>query len=372
MFRPSLKSIWTMIILAVVSYGLYLWAEHSRIHVKREYFDAKMEASQLMSRSIGTLRDYWLQKALRIDEINDPNLTALIGPQHSLITTQNAHLEDRITGLNPNVAAMAVALLEQAGLHEGDDVAVAVTGSNPGLNIAFYSAMKVLKLQPVIITAVGSASWGATNPNFTWLDMERILYEKDIIPFRSVAASLGGGNDIGMRLSERGRQLITKNIQDNSVPLIQESSLRTSIDRWMEVYHQHKPSSGFRTFINIGEGVASLGHEKNGDLIPNGYNPRIPPKNYPARGLMHQFSEQGVSLLNIYDISTLAKQFELPSAPVPTPPVGEGDLFWTLRYDPTVNWIALGVLVVVIIALIRLDADLFRLKEKGVDPDTLM
>jgi hypothetical protein len=115
-----------------------------------------------------------------------------------------------------------------------------------------------------------------------------------------------------------------------------------------------------------------LGHEKNGALIPNGFSQRIPPKNYPARGLMHLFSEQGMSILNIYDISALAQQHNLPSAPVPTPPIGEGDLFWTLRYNPTVNWIALAIVVVVLIALVRLDADLFRLKEKGVDPDTLM
>ncbi|KPL07200.1 hypothetical protein AMJ86_05310 [bacterium SM23_57] len=371
MFRPSLKSIWTLIILAIVSYGLYFWAEHSRTQVQAEYYDAKMEASQLMARAIGFLRDYRLQEGVRVDAVNDPNLTALIGPQHSLITTDDGHLEDRITGLNPNVAAMAVVLLQEAKLKEGDKVALAVTGSNPGVNLAFYAAMTVLKLQPVIISSVGSASWGATDPDFTWLDMEKFLYDRGIFPFRSVGASLGGGKDIGMRLSQKGRKMLIDNIKESGVELIHGSSLPASIDTWYGWYEVHN-TPDYKTFINIGENVASLGHSQNGNLIPNGYNPRIPPKNYPARGLVHRFSDQGKSVLNVHDISELAIRYDLPIAPVPTPPVGEGNIFYTIRYDLTVTWIAVGILFVILIALIWLDADLFRMKEKGVDPDTLM
>jgi poly-gamma-glutamate system protein len=372
MFRPSLKSVWTLIILAILSYGLYLWAEHSRTRVQRQYFETKMQASQLMARAVGMLRDYRLQKGVRVDEVNDPNLTALIGPQHSLITTDDGHLQDRITCLNPNMAAMAVALLMEAKLKDGDHVAVALTGSNPGVNIAVYSAIKVLNLQPVIVSSAGSASWGATNPNFTWLDMEKVLYERGVFPFRSVAASLGGGDDLGRRLSQRGRQILVDNIDSNDVELILETTLRASIDTWMGIYEEHQSNPGYKTFINIGEGVASLGHAANGNLIPDGYNPRIPPKNYPARGLMHRFSDEKCSVVNIYDIRELAERYHLPQAPVPTPPVGEGDIFWTIEYDLTVTWVAIAILAVVLFVLIRLDADLFKMKEKGVDPDTLM
>lgn len=372
MFRPSLKSIWTLIILAVVSYGLYLWAEHSRKLVRQADYEVKIEASHLMARAIGILRDTRLQRGVRIDEINDPNLTALIGPQHSLITTDDGHLEDRITGLNPNIAAMMVSLMKEAGLEAGDAVAVAVTGSNPGVNIACYAAMNVLDLKPAVISSVGSVSWGATNTNFTWMDMESILYERGVFPFRSVAASLGGGNDNGMRLSQRGREILQDNINDNGVTLIEEATLRESIHTWMGLYGTYEPPGGYRTFINIGEGVASLGHPQNGNLIPDGYNPRIPAKNYPARGVMHRFSEMGHSVINIYNISALADRYYLPRAPVPTPPVGEGNIFATIRYNLTVTWIAVVILAVVLVVLVRLDADLFRMKEKGVDPDTLM
>jgi len=372
MYRPSLKSTWTLIILAVVSYGLYMWAEHSRVLVQREYFSEKLEASQLMARAIGILRDYRLQRGARIDEINDPNLTALIGQQNSLITTGSGLLEDRITSLNPNIAGMAVALLKEAGLKEGDAVAMAVTGSNPGANLAFYAALTVLKLKPVIITSVGSASWGANDPGFTWLDMERVLYDRGVYPFHSIAASLGGGNDMGMRLSERGRQQITEDVARNGLVLISEANLRSSIDTWAKLFQEHDPNFRYTTYVNIGEGEASLGDPRNGKLIPDGYSIRIPPHNYPAEGLIHRFSVQGCSILNIHDISALAERFNLPHAPIPTPTVGEGGIFHALRYDRTVTTAAVAILFVILIALILLDARLFRMRDEGVDPDTLM
>jgi hypothetical protein len=156
------------------------------------------------------------------------------------------------------------------------------------------------------------------------------------------------------------------------VEYIHEPNLRSSIDAWEAIYHRQLPDSKYKTFINIGEGEASLGHPKNGDLIPSGFNPRIPPKNYPAHGLMFRFSENGSSILNIYSIPVLAERYDLPSAPIPTPPVGEGDLFYAMQYDETVTVVAVVIVFVLVITLIVFDARLFRMKDEGVDPDTLM
>jgi hypothetical protein len=175
-----------------------------------------------------------------------------------------------------------------------------------------------------------------------------------------------------MRMSERGREMVAQDIANNGVTFIHESNLRSSINTWASIYLNNLPGSKYKTFINIGEGEASLGHPKNGDLIPNGFNPRLPPKNYPAHGLMFRFSENGSSILNVYDIAYLAEQYELPAAPIPTPAVGEGDLFYAMEYDETVTIAAVVIVFVLVITLIVLDARLFRMKDEGVDPDTLM
>ena len=66
-----------------------------------------------------------------------------------------------------------------------------MTGSMPGANIAVLTACKSLGLYPVTISSVGASQWGANQIDFTWLDMEKILFDREIIPSQSVAASIG-------------------------------------------------------------------------------------------------------------------------------------------------------------------------------------
>src|SRR5210317_1920655 len=99
-------------------------------------------------------------------------------------------------------------MLKEVRLKENDVVAVAFTGSFPGLNIAVLAALQTLNLYPLIITSIGASNWGANDPYFTWLDMERELYNAQIFKYRSIAASIGGGLDRGRGLSPEGRKLI--------------------------------------------------------------------------------------------------------------------------------------------------------------------
>ena len=95
-------------------------------------------------------------------------------------------------------------LFEEIGLQDGDSIAVSMTGSLPGANIAMLSACKSMGLNPVILSSVGSSSWGANKENLTWAHMEEHLYEKKLIDFQSLAISIGGENDLGENISDEG------------------------------------------------------------------------------------------------------------------------------------------------------------------------
>jgi hypothetical protein len=87
-YRPSLRSIWTLIILAILLYSLYAWCENS--HVKRQmpYFREKMEAANLMDRALRTFVGASTDKSVNADSeaFRDSRLDAVIGQQYSLIT----------------------------------------------------------------------------------------------------------------------------------------------------------------------------------------------------------------------------------------------------------------------------------------------
>jgi len=184
-----------LVFLALLALLLFFLAEKSQTPKKSDYYSEKIQAAQLAKKAQEIIKQEINRRGLVIDVRNDPNLTGIIGPQYSLITTDRSNIRDKLIATNPNLAADLVALLHRAEVLPGDPVAVMFTGSFPGANIAVLAACKVLDAKPVIITSVGSSSYGANYEDFTWLDMEDILIKAGLWDFKSSAASLRGGDD---------------------------------------------------------------------------------------------------------------------------------------------------------------------------------
>ncbi len=127
-----------------------------------------------------------LRKNLPIDPESDPAQTGLIGELLSPLTTNPGHLPAKQTSANPNFSAVIIHLLKRAGVKEGDKVAVGFSGSFPALNICVLAAIDTLKADPIVISSAGSSQWGANHPDFMWPDMEKLLHEKHVFPYRSV------------------------------------------------------------------------------------------------------------------------------------------------------------------------------------------
>ncbi len=56
-----------------------------------------------------------MENGVFIDVINDPNQTALIGQEYTLVTTDRGYIEAKLSTTNPNFAAVIVQLLKDAG-----------------------------------------------------------------------------------------------------------------------------------------------------------------------------------------------------------------------------------------------------------------
>jgi len=321
-----------LIALAVLGLALHSAAESTRQWKPQAHLQEKLAAATRTLRCFETVRDARLG-AMAVDPENDPEGTGLIGQEHTLTTTDRGVLEAKLTSVNPNFAAVFVDYYHQAGLEPGDAVALALTGSFPALNIAALAAAEEMKLKPVAITSVGASMWGANDPSFGWLDMERLLRERRLLNVRSVAASLGGSNDRGRGLSPKGRSLLREAIVRNEVELISEPTLEQSISRRLEIYRKEAGPGGIRAFVNVGGGSASVGNQQGGDLIAPGVSRKIPVYNWAQRGVLHHLSRSGVPIVHILKIEQIAREHGLPYAPERIPPVGEGDIFYREAYD---------------------------------------
>jgi len=360
------------LILATVCCALYVWCENSHVKQRLPYYDEKMAAALLMDRALRVYQDEVLEKGVSSDYYMDPRLDAIIGQQFSPITTEYGTFESKVIGADPNFAAVAVDLLTRAGVKRGDWVAVAFTGSYPGLNTAVLCACEVLGVTPVTITAVSASWWGASDPDFTWLDMEALLNRNGLVHSKPVAASYGGINDAAVGLSRLGRDLMEAAITRTGLAFIHEDNVPAAVDRWHSIYANEAEGHRYEAYVNIGSGVASLGHSENARLIRSGLSVRLPLQNYPARGVVHRFNAQGVPVVNMSDVASLQRQYGLSGAKVPLPTVGEGKAYLTDRYDLRIAGVSAALAIIIILALVQLDARLFRLRETGVDPDTLM
>ncbi|MFH0765792.1 MAG: poly-gamma-glutamate system protein [Calditrichota bacterium] len=360
--------------MTIVFLALYYWAENSVVKVRPGDYQDKMVAAQIMRHSLETLEKYRLPAVDRVQtgDVIDPLVYTMLGEKDSPITTDEGRIEDKITVLNPNFAAAVVDLLHKAHINQGDTIAVLATGSMPGANLAVYSAAKALALHPIIITSVSSSWWGANQPDFTWLDMEKVLLDQGEFDFRSIAASAGGSDDHGgLRLSALGRQMITEAIQRNDVVHIEQGSLSANIRGRIELFERQTALINYKVVVNIGGGVAALGHRENFNLIPSGYNSQLPPQNYPGRGVIHAFAEAGVPVIHIANVANIAQNYNLPVAQLPVPREGVGLVFERKKYNLTSAVIALALMFLILALVKWFDRQHYRWREEKVDKNTI-
>jgi len=350
--RPSPALLVLMTLIAILALGV---VERSKLSVRQRYYRQKVDAANLAVAAREAIKEVRQERGLAIDIENDPNETGLIGEQFSLITTDRSNIDTKLLAADPNFAAVMVDMLKGAGLGEGDKLAVGITGSFPSLNIALYAAMHVLRLEPIIITSVGASMWGANVPSLTWLDMEEALREKGIFPFRSVAASLGGGSDRGRGLSPRGRELIQENIAAHGIELIGETLLSKSIARRMEIYDREAGKGEIRAYINIGGGASVLGSTEVGLLVPTGLSRQLPEIPLEPKGVLVRMGERGIPIIHVLKIEELVEKYGLVASPSTLPAAGEGEVFIKERYSVPVAAVASIVVLALLIALARVD-----------------
>ena len=337
------------------------FVEQGRRVVPSPWADEMLRAAEISYEAASALKQHRLERGVFVDPINDPAETALIGQETTQITTDRGYLEAKLASTDPNLAAVVVDMLRQVGVEPGDCVAVAMTGSFPALNLSTLAAVEAVGARAVPISSVGASNFGATDPYFTWLDMERAVVEQGILSSRSVAASLGGSNDTGRGLSPRGRQLLSSAIERNGVPLLAEPQLEDSIIERVQIYRQGCAPSPVAAYVNVGGGVASLGHSLNAELIPVGASPRLPQRNYPARGALVRLAMDGVPVIQLLQVRQIRRQYGLVTAPDVVPLPGAGEVYGQERYSVVRTGAATSVLLVLLVGLHAWDRHIHRL-----------
>jgi len=347
-WRPqqiSLKLLWIVAIVAVI--GMVL-VETWQVRERQPYYRQKIKASRLALTAFETIKAEHIKKNIPIDPEADPALSGLVGQLLTTVTTNPGHLPSKQTSINPNFAAVIVHFLKRAGIQEGDTVAVGMSGSFPSINICVMAAVQTLKLNPVIISSAGSSQWGANNPTLMWPDMERALYDQKIFGFKSMAMSRGGLEDRALGLTRESRAYIDNRITGQGYPLFSSKNYQESVEKRMELYTTHAGDEGIKAYINVGGGTTSVGTKVGKKMFKPGLNRSMPRAAGSIASVMTSFASEGLPIIHMTRINTIATRYGLPLQPTQIPAVGEGNVFIRETYN---QWLVGGTLLTILLLL---------------------
>ncbi|TWU26152.1 hypothetical protein Pla52o_00040 [Novipirellula galeiformis] len=326
-WRPRQVSQSIIVFMAAFSLLGLATVEYFRVDAPQEDLALKMQAAELSNEMMEAIRNEKLHLGLRISSDVDPAATGMIGELMTPVTTLSGRLGAKQTSTNPNLAAVVVEMLLKAGVGQGDLVAVGYSGSFPGMNVNVLAALKTIGARPVILTSVGSSQWGANSPRFLWIDMETMLFEEHFIPFRSVASSIGGYEDLGIGLGDEARKMVRESIAKNKLDRLEAEDFASAIDERMNIYRKQAGSQAYKAYINVGGGAVSVGKTIGKRAYKPGLNRSASRATLQIDSIMTRFMRSDVPVIHLVEMDQIATLYGMPLKPQQQPAVGEGGVF---------------------------------------------
>jgi len=295
MFRPAIQKLYVLVLMAIFCIAMTVISLNSQLDYKKPYYNEKVNASNHMFKALKILRSQYLKIPnqrydneedfidsngnglydVGEDIINDRRPFSSLDPlETGLVFYQDdlpGNPSSKLTTLNPSFAAFVIDLMIDSGIEipknrdREPKVAVALSSSFPGANLAVLSACKAMDIEPIIITSLSGSNYGAlAYSEFSWLDMEKILTDNDVFPstYNSKAVSIGRGSDSGIGLDSLIINEIKGAIKNHTIEFIyneKETDLSYYIDKRMAIYDKRNDFAPYDLFINVGGGHASIG-----------------------------------------------------------------------------------------------------------------
>ncbi|AJI53083.1 poly-gamma-glutamate system protein [Francisella philomiragia] len=357
-----------------------LYIVEKNLVVETKGYTQKLQAAELTEEAFDLTQRYFMSKGYLCKSMGDVSCTGLIGLSMTEITTDSGDLYAKRSSVNPNMAAIFVQWLSQLNLQEGDTVAVQETGSYPALDIAMLSAIKTLKLKPLIIFSAGASQFGANRPGFTWPDIYRNLVEKGIFDFDVLGITLGGSHDNGYGMTPGAILKLNDAIKRNNFKVINipyKDSTNTSVAKRLEMYKEAAGDDSIKAYINVGGNMASIGLKQptvkveesdkksktdkkatnvasNDQVLkihsfPTGVTTKLPPEYSSVNSVAVNFLKEDIPVVNVRDInSSIIKTYGMAYNPTTVVPPGQGAVFSQKKYNTTLA----AALLIIDIALI--------------------
>lgn len=290
-------------------------------------YDVKLAAAALMERWMDAVKGYKAEAGLELVP-EDIHRTGLLGEPYTEITTTHGALEAKRTTANPDMAALMVQMLTEAGIRPGDTVGAGFSGSFPAMNLAVLAACQTMGVQCVYIASVGASTYGANQPELTFPDMVYRLYQDGLLDYPPSLVTPGGRDDCGLDMNEELREQALDRIAGYGAEIMREADFEANIQARMAVYGEAGP---IKCFIGVGGNLTTTG--PGGQAVSYGLIPagkiRTLDKN---SGLLQRYNAQGLPVLHLLNIKQLVADYGLAYDPESLLPPGGSAVYYAAAY----------------------------------------
>lgn len=269
------------------------------------------EAVELTKEWFTVIDNMKREKGIISDTRSNVPYNCLIGDEWSEITTSLGSLEAKETATNPDFAALIVKLLHEGGIEKGEKVGVILSGSFPSLAISVLAALQTMEIDALVMSSLGSSTYGANQPGATWIDMENRLIRDGGMKFSSALVSTGAEGDTGLGMEQEGLNEISNAAARNYIELFIPGTLIESIDKRVKMFREAE----IKLLINIGGNQAALGACPHASVIPNGLHFKINGCSDKTRGVITRMNEEGVPFIHLLNIKDLASRNGIAVSP---------------------------------------------------------
>jgi len=298
--RASTTVLFVFFLVALTGYLLIREGENPKLKTLKVLYPQAQKSFLRATKLLSKAREG------RIDPLLDPYETGWIGPEISPVVTTMGSLLSKRTTTNPEFIFVIIDLLLSSEVKKGDSVLIASSGSFPALNTMTVIAGEVLRLNVHLMSSIGASTYGATDPQWLWPDIENFLFEHDVIHTRTEFLTYGGDSDIGKFLDPQGRILCEESAERNGLQIVTAGSYREMLQKKEEYFNRIQP----KVLINIGGNHTNTGGM--GHLLPSGLVTKLPANCQPESfGLIGYALTNGCKVINLLNVIELASKWNI-------------------------------------------------------------
>lgn len=249
----------------------------------------------------------------------DPALSGLVGGPEGIFTTSLGQKEAKQTAAQSGWCRVVACLLDSLRIGPRDTVAVTLTGSFPGLNLAVLLTLESGGIPYRCVASLGASTYGANDSTFNWPQVQGWLKERGLLRQGASVVTPGGSGD---RLN--GLFLPTLRAAEEVLRATPGSLHPSNLPQAVELRRELLgPRENLSLLINIGGGHPVIGGNEYGRSVPGGLlgEADLLPAAMPGegeagtKGILQLYHEEGLPVLHFIDIVRLARRWGLPSPP---------------------------------------------------------